>query len=75
MGKPKQPAAIVLAINCLGDNMAELARKVGVYRQTVERWKRTGKVSAQHVLAVEAATGGRITRYELRPDIYGAPPA
>jgi len=36
-------------------------------------WKRRG-VPAVRVLAVEEATGGAVTRHELRPDIYGERP-
>jgi DNA-binding transcriptional regulator YdaS (Cro superfamily) len=28
------------------------------------------KVPAERVLLIEAATGGRVSRHELRPDLY-----
>jgi DNA-binding transcriptional regulator YdaS (Cro superfamily) len=31
---------------------------------------RDRKVPAEFVLAIERATGGRVTRHQLRPDIY-----
>lgn len=34
---------------------------------------RDGKVPAEYCIAIERATGGAVTRHELRPDIYGAP--
>lgn len=49
-----------------------LARMVGVKHPTIHSWLRTGRIPAERVLAVEAATG--ISRYQLRPDIYGPAP-
>ena len=51
-------------------SMAALARLCGVRNQAVQRWVKFGRIPAERVLAVEAATQGRVTRYELRPDIY-----
>lgn len=49
-----------------------LAEKLSITPQAVFLWVKTGKVPAERVLAVEAATGGAVTRHELRPDIYPA---
>jgi len=49
----------------------KLADALGVTPQAVYLWKKSGKVPAERVLAVEAATGGGVTRHELRPDIFG----
>jgi DNA-binding transcriptional regulator YdaS (Cro superfamily) len=38
----------------------------------VLNWRKRGKIPAERVLAVEAATG--ISRHELRPDIFGPTP-
>lgn len=46
-------------------SVSEFARKVGISRGVVYRWKR---VPAEIVVKVEAATG--IPRAELRPDLY-----
>ena len=48
----------------------KLAKALGVSRQAVYQWME-GKVPAERVLAVEELTGGQVTRYDLRPDIYG----
>ncbi len=48
----------------------KLADAVGVTRQAVYLWIES-QTPAARVRAVEAATGGQVTRYELRPDIYG----
>lgn len=50
-----------------------LARMIGIKHPTIHSWLRAGRVPAERVLAVEEATG--ISRYELRPDVFGpAPP-
>jgi len=56
---------------------AELARVCSQKPQAVTRWVRTGRVPAHHCIAIEEATGGAVTRYDLRPDVFGAvkPPA
>lgn len=47
-----------------------LAEALGVRYQAVQKWRRSGRVPAERVLAVEAATGGKIGRSEMRPDLY-----
>ena len=51
--------------------MLELAEACGQPRQAVDRWRRTGKVPAHHCIPIEVATKGAVTRYELRPDVFG----
>lgn len=46
-----------------------LADKTGVKQATISRWLKS-RVTAESVLAVEAATGGKVTRHDLRPDLY-----
>ena len=43
--------------------------RVNITRQAVDAWE---QVPPRHVLAVEAMSG--VSRYVLRPDIYGPPP-
>jgi len=52
----------------------ELARICGVKPPTVTSWKRGGNYSVppRHVLALEKSLG--LSRYELRPDIFGESP-
>jgi len=51
-----------------------LANAIGVKQQNVWHWLyKTGVVPAEHVLSIEHATevkGLKVTRHELRPDIY-----
>jgi len=46
---------------------AALAKAAGVTRQAVTQWVH---IPAERVLAIEAATGHRVSRHELRPDLY-----
>ena len=46
---------------------AALARTINVTPQAISQWDR---VPAERAVAVEQATGGKVTRQELRPDLY-----
>jgi DNA-binding transcriptional regulator YdaS (Cro superfamily) len=49
-----------------------LAKAVGVTQGTVHQWvKGILPISAQRAADIERATGGLVTRIELRPDIFG----
>lgn len=50
-----------------------LARACGVTPQAVNKWL-DGQVPAARCIAVELATQGKVTRYELRPDVFGTKP-
>ena len=65
--------AIECAISTIG-SQSELARALGIRPQAVQKWVRLGRVPADRVLAVEDATGGKVTRFDLRPDVFGPPP-
>ena len=45
-----------------------LAKLIGIKPPSIHDWIKKGRIPAERVLAVEAATG--ISRHELRPDIY-----
>lgn len=47
-----------------------LARKLGIKPQGISQWRR---VPPERVLEVERVTG--ISRYQIRPDIYGDDPS
>ncbi len=52
---------------------AQLARLLGISQPHVWHWlHKAERVPAEHVIAIEKATGGKITRHELRPDLYPA---
>lgn len=47
--------------------VTKLAEKLGISRPAIYQWTR---VPAERVLAIETATGGQVTRHQLRPDLY-----
>lgn len=53
----------------------QFAKLLGVTQGLVWQWLngRT-RITAERCIAIERATGGQVTRYELRPDIYGPAP-
>ena len=66
---------IELAIESVGTQV-ELAAAISVTPQAVSGWV-NGKrpVPAERCIAIEEATGGNVTRYDLRPDVFGEAPA
>ena len=43
--------------------------------QAVIKWTRSDvKVPAERCMAIEQATNGAVTRYDLRPDVFGPAP-
>jgi len=66
--EPMNPLQI--AIKAAGSQQA-LADALGIRSASISGWKKTGRIPAERVLAVEAVT--RISRAVLRPDLYGAP--
>jgi DNA-binding transcriptional regulator YdaS (Cro superfamily) len=61
------PPPVDEAINRAG-GLQPLADACEVTYQAVQRWRRTARVPAERVLAVEAASG--VARERLRPDLY-----
>lgn len=62
--------ALERAITFAG-SQAALAKSLGVKPQYVWNWlNRDGKVPAEQVIPIEVATEGKVTRHELRPDLY-----
>ena len=55
------------------ETQAELARRLGVSDMTVSQWKKRG-VPPERCIPIEEATKGVVTRYELRPDVFGREP-
>lgn len=57
-----------------GKTKRALAQACGVKPQAVSQWFSRGIVPVGRCLAIEDATRGSVTRYELRPDIFGDKP-
>lgn len=67
---------ISLAVEAAGGKQSDLAKVLGVTPQAVNQWVLgTRPVPAQHCLAIEQATAGKVTRHDLRPDVFGPAPA
>lgn len=70
--------ALKKAIECVGGQSA-LARAIGgkVKQAHVWYWLNEGgaQVPAEHCIAIEEATAGKVSRHELRPDVFGPKPA
>jgi len=60
-------SALERAITEVG-GVTALARAINVTPQAISQWDR---VPAERTIAVEQATRGKVTRQELRPDIFG----
>jgi DNA-binding transcriptional regulator YdaS (Cro superfamily) len=56
-----------------GGRDADIARLLGITASAVSRWN--GRVPANRAIEIETLTRGRVTRYEIRPDHFGAAPA
>lgn len=71
---PSPNEAVARAVSLIGDKSHKaLADELGVTPGAVSHWV-TGKrrVSTKHVRDIERATNGRVTRHDLRPDVFGA---
>jgi len=61
-------SAIKKAIRAAG-GLSLLAAKLDVTPQVVVNWRKRG-IPAERVLDIERATEGKVTRFQLRPDLY-----
>ncbi|MCR6700875.1 MAG: helix-turn-helix domain-containing protein [Dokdonella sp.] len=66
-------SALARAIDVVG-SQAGLARMIGIRSPSISGWIVRGKVPAERCAAIERATSGLVTRYDLRPDVFGDPP-
>lgn len=64
------PAGLAAKLNALRPAGSTPARS-----QHVVNWRRRGRVPSEWCLLIEAAVDGQVTRYQLRPDVFGAAPA
>lgn len=68
--RSKRDPALLRAIKAVG-GVSALSRTLGLTVQAVSQWH---DCPAERALAVELATGGEVTRYELVPSVFGPPP-
>ncbi len=52
-------------------SQAKLAKAIGVTPMAVTNWKKRGAVPADQCRKIELATGGKVKRRALRPDLFG----
>lgn len=60
-----------LARQAAGGKNADIARLLGITESAVSQWK---VVPPGRAIEIEAKTAGKVTRYALRPDYFGAAP-
>jgi len=54
----------------------ELARQLNVSKSTVSSWRHGRfRVPPERCIPLERLSGGKIKRYDIRPDIFGPAPA
>lgn len=68
-GKPRRDSALLAAIHHAG-GVGRLAKALKIRSQAVSKWTRA---PAARVIGIERACAAKVSRYELRPDIYPPP--
>lgn len=63
-----------LACELMGSQNA-LADALGIRSPSISEWRKRQKVPVERCPDIERATDGKVTRYELRPDVFGAAPS
>lgn len=66
----ENPPPIARAVALFASQQA-FADALGVHQTFVSRMVVTGRVPAERCRQIEEVTGGAVTRYELRPDVFG----
>ena len=66
--------ALSRAIEAVGSQQA-LADALNIKSPSISGWRQAGRVPVERCAEIETATGGRVTRYDLRPDVFGPLPA
>ncbi len=52
----------------------EIAKLCGISVQAVYKWKKSGVIPAEYCLILERACDRKVTRYQMRFDVFGTPP-
>lgn len=64
---------IAQAVSAAG-GVPALAKGCDVSVQAVHKWLKAGRPPAERCIEIERLSGGTITRYQLRPDVFGEQP-
>lgn len=73
MKPPPQKFGLQAAITAAGSQKA-LAKMIGKTQGHVSSWLLRKKTPAEMCIPIEEAVSGKVTRYDLRPDVFGPPP-
>lgn len=73
MSDPTSKSAIQRAVDHVG-SQSLLAAQVGVTQGRVWQWCNGDRVPAERCADIERVTAGQVTRYDLRPDVFGPAP-
>ena len=66
--------AIERAVDHVG-GQTNLAKLLKTSQARVWNWiHRDNKVPAEEAVSIERVTKGKVTRFEIRPDVFGEPP-
>lgn len=57
----------------LRGSQAKLADAMGCSQQQISYLLKADSITAEMAIKVDAATGGAVSRHDLRPDIFDAP--
>lgn len=56
-------------------SQAKLADAMGCSQQQIAYLLKASSITAEMAMRVDAATAGTVSKHDLRPDIFGPPPA
>jgi len=57
-----------------GGGQLAVAKELGVSPQAVSRWVKRDRAPSDRCIALENVSKGKVTRYALRPDVFGTAP-
>ena len=66
-----QERGIDTAVRLADNSQSELARRIGVKAQTVQKWMKAGKPTPKGCLQIERVFGEKCTRAMLDPELFG----
>lgn len=66
-------AALDRACALMGSQLA-LATSLKIRSPSISDWRKRGRVPVERCGDIEVATRGLVTRYDLRPDVFGTAP-
>ena len=65
--------ALDRAISIVGTQTA-LAAALRIKSPSISGWRESGRIPVERCIEIESLTKGKVTRQDLRPDIFGSPP-